>query len=306
MHLTRSRAAVLSAVSAVLLAIAIIDAPAQGNFDDVVIKTHHVAGNVHMLEGSGGNIGVSAGEDGILIVDDQFKPLAGKIRAALQGIKKGDLRFVLNTHFHGDHVGGNEVFGRDATIVAHDNVRRRLSTRTESSRGTREPAPKEAWPVITFDHSVSIHFNGERIEVLHVPSGHTDGDSIIFFTGSNVVHMGDQMFSGLFPFVDTEGGGSLKGYTDNVAAVIARVPDDVKVIPGHGPISTIKELKEFHGMLIETAAIVEKKIKAGATLDTIKAEGLPGWESWSWQFISTERWIESLHASLTLSAAAGK
>ncbi len=273
-------------------------AAAQGEMDDVVIKPHHVAGNIHMLEGSGGNIGVSAGEDGILIVDDQFKPLAGKIRAALEGIRKGPLRFVLNTHYHGDHVGSNEVFGREATIIAHDNVRKRLSTRWESSRGPREPLPKEAWPVITFDRSVSIHFNGERIEVLHVPTGHTDGDSIIFFTGSNVVHMGDQMFSGLFPFVDIEGGGSLKGYTDNVAAVIARVPPDVKIIPGHGPISTVEDLKAFHRMLTETAAMVEKKIRAGTSLETLKAEGLPGYETWSWQFISTERWIDTLYRSL--------
>jgi glyoxylase-like metal-dependent hydrolase (beta-lactamase superfamily II) len=162
---------------------------AQRDFSTVEVKTHKVAGNIYMLEGAGGNIGVSAGPDGILIVDDQYKPLAEKIRAALKGISPGKLRYILNTHYHGDHVGSNEIFGAEATIIAHDNVRRRVSVRQESSRGVTEPLEKEGWPIITFDTSVSVHFNGEEIRVIHAPSGHTDGDSIIHFTGSNVVHM---------------------------------------------------------------------------------------------------------------------
>ncbi|MFQ5701703.1 MAG: MBL fold metallo-hydrolase [Acidobacteriota bacterium] len=273
---------------------------AQRDFSDVTIKTQHVAGNVYMLQGAGGNIGVSAGEDGILIVDDQFAPLAEKIRAALSDLHKGDLHFILNTHYHGDHTGGNEVFGAEAPIIAHDNVLKRLSTRQESSRGVREPLPRKAWPVITFSQSVSVHFNGEEIKVIHFPAGHTDGDSIIFFTGSNVVHMGDDFFAGHFPFIDLEAGGSVKGYARNVQAALEQIPADAKIIPGHGPLSTADDLKSFSDMLRETIAIVEEKMKAGETLDQMKEEGLPPkWASWSWRFIDTNSWIETIYKSLS-------
>jgi len=286
---------------AALAALAATTTPAvaQRDFSTVEIKTQKVAGNIYMLEGAGGNIGVSAGEDGILIVDDQFKPLADKIRAALKGINPGKLRYVLNTHFHGDHVGSNEIFGAEATIIAHDNVRKRISTRQESSRGVVEALAKEGWPVITFDASVSVHFNGEAIRVIHVPNGHTDGDSIIHFTGANVVHMGDQMFAGRFPFIDLEGGGTLRGYTKNIADIIAQLPADVKIIPGHGPLSTLDDLKAMHKMLVGTADIVQKKIKEGKSLESIISEGLPEYESWNWQFISTKTWIETLHKELS-------
>jgi cyclase len=298
--MTRFRSSSI-AIMAALAALAATTTPAvaQRDFSTVEIKTQKVAGNIYMLEGAGGNIGVSAGEDGILIVDDQFKPLADKIRAALKGINPGKLRYVLNTHFHGDHVGSNEIFGAEATIIAHDNVRKRISTRQESSRGVVEALAKEGWPVITFDASVSVHFNGEAIRVIHVPNGHTDGDSIIHFTGANVVHMGDQMFAGRFPFIDLEGGGTLRGYTKNIADIIAQLPADVKIIPGHGPLSTLDDLKAMHKMLVGTADIVQKKIKEGKSLEAIIAEGLPEYESWNWQFISTKTWIETLHKELS-------
>src|SRR5882724_1700956 len=178
------------------------------DFSKVEIKVTKVAGNVYMLEGSGGNIGVSVGPDGILIVDDQFSPLADKIRAALKTLGEGKLKFVLNTHYHGDHTGGNVVFGPDALIIAQANVRKRLSTEQISRffNRTTPASPKEALPVITFDQAVSMVFNGEEIKVIHFPKGHTDGDSVIFFTGSNVVHMGDDFFNGRFPVVDLEAG----------------------------------------------------------------------------------------------------
>ena len=211
-------------------------AVAQDDFSKVEIKATKISGNVYMLEGSGGNIGVSVGTDGILIVDDQFAPLAEKIRAALKTLGDGKLKFILNTHWHGDHTGGNAQFGREAPIIAHDNVRKRLSTeqRSELFKQTTPASPKEALPVITFDQSLSVHFNGEEIRVIHFPHGHTDGDSVIFFTTSNVVHLGDDFFAGRFPFVDLESGGSVQGLTKNIADIIPKIPAGAKLIPGHG------------------------------------------------------------------------
>ncbi|HSK64020.1 MAG TPA: MBL fold metallo-hydrolase [Pyrinomonadaceae bacterium] len=274
----------------------------QMDLSKVQIKSTKIAGNVYMLEGAGGNIGVSVGEDGILIVDDQFAPLADKIRASLKGLNQGQLRFILNTHWHFDHTGGNAVFGPEATIIAHDNVRKRMSTeqRSEFFKSTTPPSPKQALPVITFDQSLTVHFNGEEIRAIHFPEGHTDGDSIIFFTKSNVVHLGDDFFSGSFPFVDLESGGSVEGLTKNIAELITKIPADAKLIPGHGPISTLDDLKVYHRMLVETSTIVRDKIAAGKTLAQIKSEGLPAeWNSWGQAFIKTDMWLELLHRSLT-------
>ena len=275
---------------------------AQDDLSKVEIKATKVNGNVYMLEGAGGNIGVSVGTDGILIVDDQFAPLADKIKATLKTLGEGKLKFILNTHWHGDHTGGNAQFGREAPIIAHDNVRKRLSTeqRLEFFKQTVAASPKEALPVITFDQSLSVHFNGEEIRVIHFPHGHTDGDSIIFFTTSNVVHMGDDFFAGRFPFVDLDSGGSVQGLTKNIGEIIPKVPAGAKLIPGHGPISTVDDLKAFHRMLIETTEIVRKKKSAKKTLDQIKKEGLPTeWKSWGEGFIKTDQWIEIVFASLS-------
>lgn len=288
--------------SALLLLTLAAAAPAVAqdrDFSKVEIKATKVSGNVYMLEGAGGNIGVSVGPDGTLIVDDQFAPLADKIRAALKGIGGGQLQFVLNTHWHGDHTGSNAAFGKEATIVAHHNVRKRLSTEQTVFGETTPPSPKEALPVITYGDEVSIHFNGEEILAVHFPRGHTDGDSVIFFTGSKVIHMGDDFFHGRFPFVDTESGGSVQGLIDNIAKVLARIPPDTKIIPGHGPLSTPADLKSYHQMLIATSGIVRDKIKAGKDLATIKKEGLPEeWKEWGSGFIKTDFWIETLHKSL--------
>ena len=279
----------------------------QRDLSAVQIKATKVDGNVYMLEGAGGNIGVSAGGDGVLIVDDQFAPLADKIRAALKQINPGPLRFVLNTHFHSDHTGSNVVFGKESTIVAHDNVRKRLAEGQPpraAGQPATPPAPKEALPVITYAQSVSIHFNGEEIKVLHYPAGHTDGDSIIVFTASNVAHLGDDFFAGRFPFVDIDNGGSVEGLTRNIADLIARLPADVKIIPGHGPLSTIDDLKTYHRMLTATTEHVRKQIDAGKSLADIKAAGLPAeWKSWGAGFIPQDRWLETIHRSLTRPAA---
>ena len=287
-----------------LLATLSPDAAAQQrDLSAVQIKATKVSGNVYMLEGAGGNIGVSAGGDGVLIVDDQFAPLADKIRAALKAINPGPLRFVLNTHFHFDHTGGNAQFGRESTIVAHDNVRKRLAEGQPpraAGQPATPPAPKEALPVITYAQSVSIHFNGEEIKVIHYPAGHTDGDSVIFFTSSNVAHLGDDFFAGRFPFVDLDYGGSVQGLTRNIADIIARLPADVKIIPGHGPLSSIDDLKTYHRMLTATTDIVRKQIDAGKSLADIKAAGLPDeWKQWGAGFVPQDRWLETIHRSLT-------
>src|SRR6185503_4893952 len=277
-----------------------VSAHAQTDFSKVEVKATKVAGNVYMLQGAGGNIGVSVGDDGLLIVDDQFAPLADKIRAALKGLADKKLRFILNTHWHGDHTGGNVAFGPEAPIIAHDNVRKRMSTEQKSEffKSTTPASPKEALPVVTFNQSLAVHFNGEEIRVIHFPQGHTDGDSVIFFTKSNVVHMGDDFFANRFPFVDLDSGGTVQGLIKNIADIMPKLPPDVKLIPGHGPISTVDDLKAYHRMLVTTTDIVQQKMKAKKSLDQIKKEGLPDeWKSWGTGFIKTDLWLEIIYKS---------
>jgi glyoxylase-like metal-dependent hydrolase (beta-lactamase superfamily II) len=272
------------------------------DFSKVEIKVTKVSGNVYMLEGSGGNIGVSVGPDGILIVDDQYAPLSDKIKAALKTLGEGKLKFILNTHYHGDHTGGNIAFGPDAPIIAQTNVRKRLSEEQKSKffNRTTPASPKEALPVITFDNAVSVFFNGEEIKVIHFPHGHTDGDSVIFFTGSNVVHMGDDFFNGRFPVVDLEAGGDVEGMTKNISDILSKLPAGVKIIPGHGTLSDVEGLKSFHNMLVQTTDIVRKRMAAGKTLDQIKAEGLPEeWKAWGSGFIKTDLWLTLIYNSLS-------
>lgn len=281
--------------SLVFLAFTCVAAPAfaQRDFSNVEIKAIPVAKNIYMLEGSGGNIGVSVGSDGILIVDDQFAPLAEKIEAAVQKLNPGKLKFVLNTHHHGDHTGGNAVFGaKDATIIAQDNVRKRLANEPNQK--------KQALPVITFDRSASVHFNDEEIKLLHHGPGHTDGDSVIHFTGANVVHMGDQMFNGGFPFVDLNSGGSIEGYVKTIAAVLEKTPADAKIIPGHGKLATVDDLKNYHATLVESIGIVKKGIADGKSLADLKSAGLPDkFKELGTGFIKADRWIETIYNDTT-------
>jgi cyclase len=303
------RATCVWLLAGLALAMILVTAPVaaqQQDFSKVEIKVVPVAGNIYMLMGAGGNIGVSAGSDGILIVDDQYAPLAERIRTALKSINSGQsgqsgkLKFVLNTHWHGDHTGNNATFGPEAPIIAQENVRKRLASEQHVMGDTVAPSPAEALPVITFQDSVSVHFNGEEIKVIHYPHGHTDGDSVIFFTRSNVVHMGDDFFNTRFPFVDLESGGSVQGMTAGAAKVLAQIPADAKVIPGHGDLSNVAGLKAYHRMLVETTAIVQKQIKAKKTLAQIQAAGLPAeWKEWGSGFIKTDVWIETIYNSLT-------
>ena len=264
---------------------------AQQNFDNVAIKTIHVAGPIHMLQGAGGNIGVSAGPDGVLIVDDQFAPLAEKIEAAVKQLNDGKIRFLLNTHWHGDHTGGNAHFGQQTEIVAHANVRKRLAEKSDTA--------KEALPVITFDKGISVHLNGEEVRVYHVGPGHTDGDSIVAFTKSKVVHMGDLYFKDRFPFIDLGSGGDVAGYVKNVATALEYTPDDAKIIPGHGDLATKDDLKRYHTMLTTITGQVQRAITAGKSLDEVKAAGVPAeYKSWGAGFINESRFLEFCYNGL--------
>jgi len=274
---------------------------AEQNFSDVKIKTIPVAGSVYQLSGAGGNIGVSVGEDGILMVDDEFAPLANKIQSSIEALNPYGLKFLLNTHWHGDHTGSNKHFGKKATIIAHDNVRKRLSSKQTIKlfNSIQEPQPKTALPVITFTDSITIHFNNEPIDVIHFANGHTDGDSIIFFRKSNVVHMGDHFFNGIYPFIDLNTGGNVKNYINNIEKIMTMLPVDIKIIPGHGPLADLNDLKEFHAMLVESTNIIEKAIQQEKNLEEIKSVGLP--ESmvnkWGKGFLNTDQWIDIIYQS---------
>lgn len=283
-------------------------ASAQQDFSKVEIKVTKVSGNIYMLEGQGGNIAASVGEDGIVLIDDQYAPLAEKIQAALKNIGVTDkpVRFIINTHYHGDHTGGNELFNNaGSTLIAHDNVRKRLETGGTAGNGgsikiENKPASKAALPIITFQHDVTIHLNGEDIHAMHFPSGHTDGDSIIFFPKNNVVHMGDDFMRTGFPFIDVASGGSVQGIIAACEKVAAELPADVKVIPGHGALSTMENVKEFTKMLKETSAVVQKALDEHKTLDQMKqARILDPWSKFASQFINTDAYIETLYNSLT-------
>ena len=267
---------------------------AQRDYSAVEIKATRLTDRVYMLEGSGGNIGVSVGADGVLIVDDQFAPLAGKIRAAIGELGGGDPTFVLNTHYHGDHTGGNAHFGGKGVIVAHRNVRNRLAARRVDDR----PLPEAALPEITFDEGLSIHFNGEELRVVHFPNAHTDGDGVVFFTDSNVVHAGDLFFNGRFPYVDLRGGGSVQGYIEAVRSLLKQIPPDARIIPGHGPLAGPDDLRTALDMLETCANFVQEAIAAGKTLEEIQANGVPEkWQSWGQGWMSTDRWLAIVYNS---------
>ena len=258
-------------------------------FANVTIETVPVTGNISMLIGSGGNIGVSTGDDGLLIIDDQYAPLAAKIRAALSQLGSDTPKFLLNTHFHGDHTGGNADFGTASIIIAHENVRGRL---------VAGDSPNSALPVITFDDDVTVHFNGENITLIHMPRGHTDTDSVVMFEDSNVVHMGDHFFNGGFPFVDLASGGTVQGYISNLEKALSWIDDDTSVIPGHGPLGTKADLLAFYNVVKDTSTTIRVMKSQGISVEDAVAEGLSGeYESWGQGFINEQRWIETVYAS---------
>ena len=265
-------------------------ANAQDRFADVEVKATAIKGSVHMLTGAGGNIGVSAGEDGVLIIDDQFAPLAEKIAAQLGELGSDKPKYVINTHYHGDHTGSNAFFHshKGATILAHENVRVRLAN--------DEKIKPEALPTITYEDGIKIYFNGETLHVMHLAVGHTDGDSVVWFEQPNVMHTGDLFFNGRFPYIDQGAGGNVEGYMDSVKQLLAKIDDETVIIPGHGDISNKQEYSAFLAMISETFNYVKALKQDGKTLDEVKAMGLDEkWADWGWNFISEEKWITTLY-----------
>lgn len=259
-----------------------------------------LAGSVYLITGPGGNVAASIGEDGILLVDDKFEKVAPEIRRAVASIKSGPIRFILNTHWHHDHTEGNKVFGKESIIVAHENVRKRLMSPTRTDFGARPALPPHAWPIITFDESVNIYFNGEKIEIRHFDHAHTDGDAVIYFTKSNVVHLGDIFFNPMFPFVDLNNGGNAAHLAEVVDQIVATIPQGARIIPGHGPVATRQDLIRYRDMLKATTQLVKKAVEEGQSLEQIQqSDLLKDFASWGEGFISTRTWIELLYRSLT-------
>ena len=248
---------------------------AQGDFGDVEITTSDLGQNIFMLQGAGGNIGVSTGEDGVFLIDDQFAPLSEKIMEALASISDKPVSYVLNTHWHGDHTGGNENFGKaGAVIVAHENVRNRMSTRQFMKTFNREvpAAPAGALPVVTFSDSVNFYFNDNQISVMHMPASHTDGDSIVLFKEANILHMGDTFFNGFFPFIDHSSGGTLEGLIATTETALTIVDDNTQIIPGHGKLAGKADLEKYQSMLLTVQEKMQPSLASGKSRDEVLAE----------------------------------
>ena len=247
---------------------------AQPSFDDVVIEARAVRDGIYMLTGSGGNIGLSTGEDGAFLIDDQYAPLHGRIADKVRELSNGHPRFVINTHWHMDHTGSNQGFGQGgAVMIAHDNVRTRLEAGQFMAFMQRQvdPAPVEALPIVTFSDTMTLHQNGQAVRVIHVPSAHTDGDAIVHFTGSNVLHMGDTYFAGMRPFIDGGSGGSLQGMIAAVDIGLALADENTLIIPGHGPLSNKAEMQLYRQFLAGVDTSVNNALAAGQTCAEVVA-----------------------------------
>jgi cyclase len=280
-----------------------LPATAQQDFSKVEIKAQKINETTYMLTGAGGNLGLSVGEDAVFLIDDQFAPLTEKITAAIQKITPKPVKFVLNTHWHFDHTGGNENLGKAGVLVmAHDNVRKRMDSEQfiEFLRMNTPRSPKAALPVVTFNAAISFHINGEEIRGLHMPRAHTDGDTVVHFMKSDVVHMGDIYFNGFYPFIDTSSGGTIEGVIAACDQVLGFTSDSTRVIPGHGPLSNKAELKAYRDMLATTLERVKKLIAEGKKLEEIVAAA-PNKdldEKWGKGFIPAPKFIEMVTMNL--------
>lgn len=261
---------------------------------EVTIETTKLSDNVYMLVGQGGNIGVSVGDDGVFIIDDQFEQLTPKILEAIRTLSDKPLQFLVNTHYHGDHTGGNENMAKQGIkIIAHENVRKRLVDGEK---------PKDALPIITFNDRVNVHMNGEDVNVHHVEHAHTDGDAMLFFSKSNVLHTGDTYFHKRYPYIDVKSGGSIDGYIKAIKKGLTLINDDTKIIPGHGPVSNKEEYQSFLTMLETLRKNVQAEIENGKTEDEVAANAAITKEyddlGYAWNFINSERIRRTIYQSL--------
>ena len=294
----------------VSMALAVVARAQEPDWNKVEVKVVPVAGGVSMLVGEGGNIGVTAGKDGIFLIDDQFEPLLPKIRTAVKTLGDGPIRFVVNTHFHGDHTGSNAKLGEaGAVILAQENVRKRLGTERihPQTKERTPPKPPSALPLVTYATAINLYLNGDELEVIHVARAHTDGDSIIRFRKANVVHMGDLLFNGEYPFIDVDAGGSIDGYIAGVDQVLAKIDDRTRLIPGHGPLATKADLRTFREVLAGIRDRVKTLIAQGKTLEQIlAAKPSAQWDAtWGKGFMGPDVFVSTVHRSLIESKSAG-
>jgi len=263
---------------------------------EVIIETQQLSKTVYMLTGQGGNIGLSIGDDDVFMIDDQYAPLTPKILEVIKKLSDKPIQLLVNTHYHGDHTGGNENIANTGTkIIAQDNVYKRLSTATPKT-------PKKALPVITFNDKLHIYINGEDVIVFHVENAHTDGDALLYFTNSNVLHTGDTFFHELYPFIDLDSGGSVNGYIDAVKKALILIDDDTKIIPGHGKLGNKKQYQFFLSMLEDLKAKVLVEIAKGKTEDEVAANSdlTKTYDDlgYSWAFINSEKIRRTFYKSL--------
>ena len=276
---------------------------AQQDFSKVQIKTEKLSATTYMMTGEGGNLGLSIGADAVFVIDDQFAPLTPKIKAAITKLTKKPIKFVLNTHWHFDHTGGNESMGKAGVlIVAHENVRKRMSAEGFIAFfGMKTKAePKVALPVITFTQNMAFHINGDEVYVSHIANAHTDGDAIVHFRNSDVIHMGDTFFNKIYPFIDTSSGGKVDGMIGAADRVLAIAGDNTKIIPGHGPLADKTDLKAYRDMLATVSERIKAQIKDGKTLEEVLATKPTAEfdEAWGKGFLMPQKWVEMMYENL--------
>ncbi len=271
--------------------------------DEVDVKAVQISKQIYMITGKGGNIGLFIGEDGTFLIDDQFAPLTEKILETVKSVGGETPKFLINTHYHGDHTGGNENLGKAGTLIfSHHNVRERLMTGSyiAAFKVKREALPKEGLPVVTFSDEVNFHLNGDRVYVIHVPHAHTDGDSFIYFKKANVIHAGDLFFNGIYPFIDVTHGGSLRGTIRAVDRVLAMADGNTKIIAGHGPMGDKAQLTSYRQMLNTAYERLRKLKAAGKTAqEAVAAKPLADLEeTWGKGMFTGDRWIEIIYSGV--------